>query len=56
MVGFVCLLSLDRVDLEHGNLKKHQKWLWKQFEGNYNGTLIIVRSEFGKEFAFYIPY
>ena len=30
--------------------------LWQEFVGNYNGFLIIVRSNFGKEFAFYIPH
>ena len=38
------------------NLKFIQSELQQQFsDGNYNGTLIIVRSKFGKEFAFYIP-
>ncbi len=56
MREFVCLLRLHGEDLEQGNLENHQRWLWQQFEGNYNGTLIIVRSNFGKEFAFYIPH
>ncbi len=50
-----CLLRLHKEDLERCNLKKHQRWLWKQFEGNYNGFLIILKSNFGKVFAFYIP-
>ena len=30
--------------------------LWQEFEGNYNGFLIILRNNYGKEFAFYVPH
>ncbi len=51
-----CLLRLHEQDLEQGNLLNHQKWLSKQFGRNYNGTLVIIRSNFCKEFGFYIPH
>ena len=51
----VRLLELDEKDLSQGNLYIHQENLWRQFEDGYDGTLIIIRSNFGKEFAFYIP-
>ena len=49
------LLKLDEEDLKQGNLRTHQKSLWKNFEDGFNGTLLIIRSNFAKEFAFYIP-
>ena len=51
------LLQLHGEDLTQGNLYNHQRWLWRKFsEGNYIGFLIILRSNHGKEFAFYIPH
>ena len=52
---FVRLLGLDGEDLKEGNLKTHQKTLWKDFENEFNATFLIVKSDFDKEFAFYIP-
>ncbi len=49
------LLTLDSKDLIKGNLKIYQQQLWKQFKDNYNGTLVIVRSNYGKDFAFFVP-
>ena len=49
------LLRLNEEDLNEGNLKEFQKDLWKDFCNNYNGTIIIIRSDFGKNFAFFIP-
>ncbi len=56
MIKVSYLLNIHGENLSQGNLKNYQRWLWKQFEDNYNRTLIIVRSNLGKEFAFYIPY
>ena len=56
MIKVSRLLTLNGEDLCKDNLENHQRWLWQQFKGNYNGFLIIVRSNFGKEFAFYIPH
>ena len=57
MIKVSRLLRLDGEDLEQGNLKNHQRQLWQQFsEGNYNEFLIILRSDLGKEFAYYIPH
>ena len=56
MIKISRLIKLHGEDLLYGNLEDLQKWLWQQFEGKYDGTLIIVRTNFGKEFAFYIPY
>jgi hypothetical protein len=57
MRELVCLLRLHKEDLEEINLKNYQRLLWEKFsEGNYTGTLIFIRSNFGKEFVFYIPY
>ena len=56
MRGFVCLLRLHGEDLSEGNLKNHQRLLWEKFEGNYDGTIVIIRSNFGKELIFYIPH
>ena len=57
MINVSRLLRLNKEDLEESKeLYDHQRWLWQQFsEGNYNGTLIIIRSNFGKRFAFYLP-
>ena len=55
MREFTCLLRLYDEDLDQVNFLNHQRQLWKDFEKGYNGTLVIVRSDFGKEFAFYIP-
>ena len=49
------LLILGGEDLSQGNLKTHQRMLWEQFKDNYNGTIVIVKTNFGKEFAFFIP-
>ena len=54
MREFICLLGLCEEDLSQGNLKNEQRYLWSLTECNFNGTLIIVRSNFGKAFAFYI--
>ncbi len=57
MIKVSRLLLIHGEDLNKGNLENHQRWLWQQFsEGNYNSFFIIVRSNFGKEFAFYIPH
>jgi hypothetical protein len=56
MIKVSRLYRLNKEDLEQGNLYNHQRYLWQLFEGNYNGFLIILRSNFGKEFAFYIPH
>ena len=50
------LLKLTEEDLIQPNLKSHQKYLWDQFKDGYKATLLIVRSNFAKEFVFYIPY
>ena len=56
MIKISRLLRLNKEDLENGKfLNDHQRWLKQQFECNYDGTLVIVRSDFDKEFAFYIP-
>ena len=49
-----CLLRLGGEDLLQGNLKTHQIKLWKDFESGYNGTILILRSNVGKELVFYI--
>ena len=56
MREFSRLLKLNEEDLIEGNLKKHQKKLWKDYKDGYKATLVIIRSNHGKEFAFYIPY
>ena len=48
------LLRLTEEDLIQPNLKTHQKYLWEQFKDGYKATLFIVRTNFGKDFAFYI--
>ena len=48
------LLKLTEEDLIQPNLKSHQKYLWDQFKDGYKGTLVIVRTNFGKDFVFYI--
>ena len=55
MIKVLRFLSLNEEDLTEVNLKNQQIWLSEQFKRNYNGFLIIVKSNFGKEFAFYIP-
>ena len=52
----VCLVKLREEDLRQGNLKNHKRQLCQQFESIYDEFLIIVRSDSGKEFAFYIPH
>ena len=49
-----CLLQLDGKDLIQSNLKTRQKKLWKDFKDGFNATLIILRSNHGKKFAFYL--
>ncbi len=57
MIKVSRLHRLNKEDLESGKfLNDHQRWLREQFECNYDGFLIIIRSNFGKEFAFYIPH
>ena len=29
--------------------------MWKDFEDDYNGTIIIVKSNYGKEFVYFMP-
>ncbi len=48
------MLSLSEQNLNSGRLKQERDKLHKEFYG-YNATLIIIRSNFGKEFAFFIP-
>ncbi len=50
-----CLLRLDEEDLSISDLQFHQKKLWKDFENGFIATLVIIRSNFGKKFAFFIP-
>lgn len=50
-----CLLRLNQQNLNKGNLENYQKKLWKDFEDDYNGTIVIVRSNFDKEFAYFMP-
>ncbi len=57
MIKVSRLLSIHGEDLERGKfLDEHQRRLWKKFEGNYNGFLVIVRGNARKEFAFYVPH
>ena len=53
---FICLLQLDEEDLSQRYLWIHQKNLWKQFKNGYSETLVIIKTNFGKEFAFFIPH
>ena len=48
-----CLLKLNQQTLNQGNLKDYTKKLWKDFENNYNNTMIIIKSNFDKEFVFF---
>ena len=50
-----CLLRLNMKNLKINNLENYQKKLWKDFEDDYNGTIIIVKSNYNKEFAYFIP-
>ena len=49
-----CLLRLSRQNLISGNLREFQKEVWKEFE-EYSGTIVIIRSDFDKNSAFFIP-
>jgi len=49
-----CLLRLNMKNLNINTLKNYQKKLWKDFEDDYNGTIIIVKSNYKKEFAYFI--
>ena len=55
MKEFKCLLRVDEEDLNKGNLEIHKKKLWEEFKDDFKATLVIVRSNMKKEFAFFIP-
>ena len=51
-----CLLILNEQSLKSGNLKNEQTQLRQDFlDHGYTTILLIIRSNYGKEFAFYIP-
>ena len=50
-----CLLQLNEVDLSKHHIKRQVKKLWLNFNDDWNATLGVVRSNYGKEFAFLIP-
>jgi hypothetical protein len=54
MREFKCLIRLHEEDLSQGDLTNHQRQLFEQFEKGYDGTLVIVRSNFGKDLVLYI--
>ena len=54
MREFTCLLRLHGEDLCQGDLTNHQRQLWKQFEKGYNGTLVIVKTNLGKDLVLYV--
>jgi hypothetical protein len=49
-----CLLRLSHQNLISGNLGEFQEEVWKEFE-EYSGTIMIIRSDFDKNIAFFIP-
>ena len=50
-----CLLRLNEQILSKGNLKEYQINLWKDLSDEYYGTVIIIRSDFKKNFGFFTP-
>ena len=50
-----CLLSLNKQNLKEGSLQNFQTKLWEDFSCSYNATLVIIRSNFNKKFAFFFP-
>ena len=53
--GFSCLLRLRGEDRINRYLERHYEKLKEIFKNGFDSTLIIIKSNFGKEFAFYMP-
>ena len=51
-----CFLRLNEQHLSEGSIKEYQTQLFKDFSDDYNGTIIIVRSNHYKEFVFFMPH
>ena len=48
------MLRLNEEDLGTGNLLLYQNKLFEDFSDDYNGTIIILKSDCDKEFGFFI--
>lgn len=51
-----CLLRLNEENLKHNSVHEFETKLWLNFKDDYQGILIIIKSNMGKDFAFYIPH
>ena len=49
------VLRINHKDLSQGNLIDYQILLREYFKNDYSSTLVIIRSNFDKEFVFFIP-
>ena len=50
------MLRLTEENLKEGDLEDFQEKLFEDFEcSSYKGTIFVIRSNFGKEFAFFKP-
>jgi len=51
-----CLLRLQQQKLSKGNLKDYQTDLHNNLSQIYNGILVIIKTNFGKEIAFFSEF
>lgn len=49
-------MRLNNQKLEQGSLHEYQTTLAENFWDDYQAMLIIIRSNFGKYFAFFVPH
>ena len=48
------VLRINHKDLSQGNLIDYQILLREYFKNDYSSTLVIIRSNFDKEFVFFV--